>query len=262
MSAAGASTQDHLPVAGIQDGVVIMNDTSVRAILRVQPINFELKSEAEQNAIIYSYQSFLNSLDFPVEIVINSKKLDLERYLRKLEEQKKNLSSDLLRIQIEDYVNFVRRLITIANIMAKRFYVVVSYAAVTGAKASSGFSLSTVLGIGGGNTQATLYQDQFDRYKAELGNRANIVSAGLTRVGLRVEPLTTQEIIELLYGAYNPDIAQEERLTDVSALSAGIVSSENVAPPLEQAAEVPPVAVPEAAPAQPTANPPQQPPAV
>src|SRR5665213_1882837 len=92
------STQEHLPIAGIQDGVIIMSDSSVRAVLKIEPINFELKSETEQNGIIYGYQAFLNSLDFPIEIVIQSKKLDLDRYLIKLDERRKTMSSDLLRI--------------------------------------------------------------------------------------------------------------------------------------------------------------------
>jgi type IV secretory pathway VirB4 component len=235
MQSAGASTQEHLPIAGIQDGIVIMNDASVRAIVRVQPINFELKSEQEQNAIIYSYQSFLNSLDFPIELVVNSRRLDLERYLLKLEEQKKTTSSDLLRLQIDGYVDFVRRLITIANIMAKRFYVVVSYAALAGGKTSTpSFSLGSLFGKGSGApATATLYQDQFERYKAELSNRISTVATGLGRVGLQVEQVDTQGIIELLYSAYNPDIAAEERLTDISQINSGVISSNQ--PPLPQA---------------------------
>jgi len=244
MANSGASTQDHLPIAGIQDGIIIMNDASVRAIVKVQPINFELKSEAEQNAIIYSYQAFLNSLDFPIEIVVNSRRLDLERYLMKLEEQKKSITSDLMRLQIDGYIDFVRRLINIANIMAKRFYVVISYAALAGGKSTPGFSLGGILGGGASSGSTTLYQDQFERYKGELTNRINIVATGLSRVGLQVEQMATQEVIELLYSAYNPDIAAEERLTDISQINSGVISSTELAPQAAEAAPAP------AAPAQ------------
>lgn len=217
-----SSTQEHLPIAGIQDGVVIMNDASIRTILKVEPINFELKSEAEQNAIVYSYQSFLNSLEFPIQIVVHSKKLDLERYLIKLEATKKNVTNDLLRIQVEDYVDFVRRLISIANIMSKRFYMVISYSAVA-PKGGRVPSLSSFFNKH--PTGPILYQDQFDRFRLEAINRANLVASGISRLGLKVSYLDTQELIEVFYSIYNPDIAAEERLTDVDQLSVGVVSS-------------------------------------
>ena len=214
------STQEHLPLAGIQDGVVIMNDGSVRAIIKVEPINFELKSENEQNGIIYSYQSFLNSLEFPIQIVVQSKKLDLEQYLIKLEEAKKEMPSDLLRIQTEDYVDFVRRLISVANIMSKRFFVIVSYAALGKENGVSG-----LFGMFQGRPKGTILgQDEFTRYRAEALNRANLVGNGLSRLGLKVDVLDTQKLIELFYTIYNPDIATEERLTAIDTLNSGVIS--------------------------------------
>lgn len=213
-----SSTQQHLPIAGIQDDVIIMNDGSLRVVLKIEPINFDLKSELEQNSIIYSYQGFLNSLDFPIQIVIQSKKLDLEHYLVKLDNLKKEMSNDLLRIQTEDYVQFVRRLISVANIMSKRFYVVVSYSAITKAT-----GLNSIF-----NKRPTgpiMEQEQFDRFKAEVFNRAGLVGGGLGRLGLKTSALSTQELIEVFYSTYNPDIATEQRLTDTSNLSSGIVSS-------------------------------------
>lgn len=215
-----SSTQQHLPIAGIQDGVVVMNDGSVRAVLKIEPINFDLKSQTEQNSIIYSYQGFLNSLDFPIQIVVQSKKLDLERYLATLDDSRKNMTNDLLRIQTEDYVEFVRRLITIANIMSKRFYVIVSYSAVTKETSSASF-----LGMFRHANGPILEQNQFERFRGEAFNRANLIGAGLSRIGLRVALLSTQQLIELFYNIYNPDIATEQRLTDITNLNAGVVSS-------------------------------------
>lgn len=246
------STQDHLPIAGIQDGVVIMNDASVRAVLKVEPINFELKSQTEQDSIIYSYQAFLNSLDFPIQIVIHSKKLDLERYLMKMEESKKNLTSDLLRIQIEDYVSFVRRLISVANIMSKRFYVVVSYSAIGGKQGMN--PLGSFMRKP--DNAPLLYQDQFERFRTEVYNRANMIAGGLTRLGVKVSALNTQELIELFYGVYNPDIATEERLTDIRDLNAGVVSSTGVLnenPPAQAPTQETPAPPP---PTEPVPNPP------
>jgi len=169
----------------------------------------------------------LNSLDFPIEIVVHSKKLDLERYLIRLDERKKTMANDLLRIQIEDYVDFVRRLISIANIMSKRFYVVVSYSVA----ANSAAPLGGLLGTHASSSQPLLYQEQFERYRNEAYNRANTVSAGLSHLGLKVSLLDTQKLIELFYGIYNPDLATDERLTEIDTLNAGVVSSENVIPP-------------------------------
>lgn len=250
-------TQQHLPIAGIQDSVVIMNDGSVRAVIKIEPINFELKSETEQNGIIYGYQAFLNSLDFPIQIVIQSKKLDLENYLHKLDEAHKTMTNDLLRIQTEEYVNFVRQLISVANIMTKRFYLVVSYSAInktSGLNAFSGLFHKSPTG-------PLLEQTMFDRYRAEVFNRANLIGGGLNRVGLKVSLLETQQLIELFYSIYNPDIATEERLTDITNLMTGVVTSERVLD--GPAGEV--VATPEAAAptTEPTteipANPPTQP---
>ncbi|MEZ0286206.1 MAG: hypothetical protein ACAH35_00005, partial [Candidatus Paceibacterota bacterium] len=216
-----SSTQEHLPIAGIQDGTVIMTDGSLRVILRIEPINFDLKSEQEQNGIIYGYQSFLNSLDFPIQFIIQSKKLDLERYLIRLQESQKQVTNDLLRIQIEDYVGFVRQLISVANIMSKRFYAVISYAAAT---KQSGVSQITGL-LHKQPTGPLMDQDQFNRYRAEANNRASIIASGLGRVGVKCSLLGTQDLIELFYGIYNPDVATEERLTgDVANLSSGVVT--------------------------------------
>jgi len=250
------STQEHLPIAGIQDGVVIMGDGSVRAVIKVEPINFELKSEQEQNGIIYSYQAFLNSLEYPIQIVIQSKKLDLERYLVKMEGAAKQMTNELLKIQSEDYIDFVRRLISVANIMSKRFYVVVSYAAVDKPRGVSGlFSFVHRAPKG-----PLLDQDQFQRYQTEVNNRANAVGSGLGRLGMRVSLMTTQQLIELFYGTYNPDIATEERLGETSALTPGLISAQESVAPIEQTPTQP--AQPPAPETPIVAQPPTQPPTI
>jgi len=130
------------------------------------------------------------------------------------------MDNDLLRIQIEDYVDFVRRLISIANIMSKRFYVVVSYS-VAGANTNP---------LGSKSAQPLLYQDQFERYRNEAFNRANTVAAGLSRLGLKVSLLDTQKLIEMFYAAYNPELATDERLTEADDLNSGVISSDTLAP--------------------------------
>lgn len=239
------STQEHLPIAGIQDGIIIMSDGSVRAVIKVEPINFELKSEQEQNGIIYSYQAFLNSLEFPIQIVIQSKKLDLERYLVRMDGIAKQMTNELLKIQSEDYIDFVRRLISVANIMSKRFYVVVNYASLEKPRGVSGL-LSF---IHRAPTGPLMDQDQFTRYRTEVTNRASAIGSGLSRIGMRVSLLDTQELIEVFYSAYNPDIATEERLTELGQMGSAVISSDAVQP-------APVAAVVEQAPTQPIQPPP------
>jgi type IV secretory pathway VirB4 component len=228
MAGAPNATQTHLPIAGIQDGVVIMNDGSVRAVLKAEPINFDLKSELEQNGIIYAYQGFLNSLDFPIQITVQSKRLDLERYLMRLEESSRDMTNDLLRIQTNEYIGFVRYLINVTNIMSKSFFVTVSYSPLT-----KGAAAAQVGGLFHRKPTGPLMDsDQFQRFQGEVNNRAGIIAGGLARMGIKSRLLETQELIELFYGIYNPDFATEERLVDVEGLSSGVVHTEDiVAPP-------------------------------
>lgn len=218
-----ASTQDILQLAEIHDGVVITKTGALRAVLMISSINFALKSEQEQTAIIYAYQNFLNSLDFPIQIVMQSKTLDLYDYLKKLKTATDSQTNELLRLQMMDYVDFIERLITIANIMDKKFFVVVSYAPPPkiGPGGSSFFSKNK-------NNQNTIQMttDEFAKYKEELTHRIQSVQSGLGSVGLRSAQLNTQQVIELLYGIYNPEEAAKEKLAKVEELTSQIVESE------------------------------------
>lgn len=212
------STQQYLPISSIEQDMVILRNGGVRKILRAYPINFELRSEQEQNAIIFSYQAFLNSLNFPIEICVRSRRLDLERYLVKMESQTKNISNNLLQIHAQDYISFVRRLIQIANIMSKQFYVVVGYQ-------TAASSMTSLIGFLQTKKQIILSPEQFQAAKNEVENRASIVAAGLNSVGIRTTFLTTQELIELFYNNYNPEESMTERLAPVDELEAQIVTS-------------------------------------
>ena len=236
MKDTSAPTQNNLPIAGIQDNVVIMNDGGIRVVLKIDPINFELKSEDEQNSTIYGYQGFLNSLSFPIQIIIRSKRLDLQSYLGRMEKYKKNITNDLLKIQIEDYVGFVNNLISVANIMSKQFYVVIDYSPISTKNLTTTITKILHQQV----TEPLIDEEQFERYKAEIFNRANIVGGGLSRLGLRVHALNTQQLIELFYSIYNPDSAEDEKLTDVSnIISESISSSVNVPEPTEQSPATP-----------------------
>lgn len=214
------STQLNIPIAGLKDGIVILRDGSYRIILEVTAINFDLKSEQEQNSIVFKYQSFLNSLHFPVQIVIQSKKLDLTPYLKKIKSLSDKQTNELLKIQTRDYAEFVEQLINVANIMKKSFYVSVGF---TPINMKQGFLDKLIKRSDMGN-KIKISEVDFDSHSKELRQRAQSVAQGLGGIGLRCKQLSTKEIIELFYEIYNPEIAGKERLTDPDMVSGNYVT--------------------------------------
>lgn len=213
-------TQEYLPFSEIRDGIVIMKDGSLRLILLTSATNFALKSEEEQNAVIFGYQSFINSLSFPVQILMQSRRLDLTNYLKQLKEAQAKQSNELLRIQIQDYSRFVEQLISVANIMDKKFFVVVPFfPGATGGKK----------GVPRGRAKTKVSDTDFQSSKQELTQRANVVAQGLGTLGIRVVQLETQEVIGLLYATYNKDLAPTEPLAEARLLTAPVIEREPVA---------------------------------
>jgi len=209
-----AATQQHLPIAGIQDAVVILNDGSVRAVIRVNPVNFQLKSETEQSAIIAGFQSFLNGLDFPIQLVVQSKLLDLTPYLTRMRDRIANVPNKLLRLAGQEYATYLEKSISVANMMSKRFYVVVTYSTISGNVGAQG-----IKGFFSKSTEGpVITQAQFEQSRNEVLNRALQVMNGLKRASVTGSVLSTEELLELYYGAYNPDIAREEKLGSLDAI--------------------------------------------
>lgn len=214
-----ASTQEILRFAEIRDGIIITKTGELRQILMVSSINFALKSEQEQTAIIFAYQNFLNSLDFPIQILMQSKKLDLYGYLKKLKDVAASQTNEPLRVQTVDYVDFIERLINIANIMDKKFYCVVSFVPVPKMGTPTLPKKKQTAG-------PLLTFSQYQEYKKELDHRTQVISAGLNSVGLRSAPLETQQIIELFYSIYNPEEAAKQKLIQFENLNSQVVESE------------------------------------
>ena len=237
MKTQSPSTQENVSVAGIKDGVVILKNGQYRIILSVSAVNFDLKSEQEQNSIIFNYQSFLNSLHFPIEIVISSKKLDLTPYLNKIKKLSGDQKNELLKIQTEDYIDFVSQLINMANIMKKSFYVTVSYQPLT---VSGGGIFDKLFKKNSSDNQLRVSEEEFNKYAGELRQRASTAAQGLGSIGLHCRQLTTQEIIELLYGIYNPEVAGKERLSEEAGnFSSDYISQEKPKESTEPTPEVP-----------------------
>jgi len=221
------STQEIIKFAEIRESIIILKDGNLRQVLLCSSINFDLKSEQEQDAIIFRYQSFLNSLEFPIQILMQSKKLDLSNYLAKLDKVSKEQTNELLRYQTEDYVNFVRKLVDIANIMDKRFYVVVPYLVPIKVDASK-IRPRNPEGV------ATLTYDEFKKYQTELEQRVQVVQSGLGSIGVRTAVLNTQQLIELFYNVYNPEEAAKEKLINADDLQGEVIQSELSRPSQEQ----------------------------
>lgn len=207
------STQAHLPFTEIKDGVVVLNNGAMRKIFMVSSINFALKSEDEQQGMISGYVGFLNSLKFPIQVVVQSRKLMIKPYLDKLGELEKQQQNELLRVQIADYRSFIKELVDIGQIMTKKFYVVVPYEPVS-AKKGQGF-FSRLKDIITPAATIKLKEKKFRKLKKELDIRARQVGSGLESMGLQVVPLDTQAVIEIFYSTYNPEISYSESLGDL-----------------------------------------------
>lgn len=214
----GKPSQDLVQITGVRDGVAVLSNNTLRATLIVSSLNFALKSEEEQNAIIYAFQGFLNSLDFPVQILVMSRKLDITPYLEELEVRKERQKNELLRLQMTEYINFVSELVKGGNIMTKSFFVTVSFALTQSRQLSPFEKLTkTLQGVGKGRQPFT--DAEFDHYKKQLMQRVEQVAVGLRGVGLRVAPLQTQEMLELFYTMLNPATSRNMRLQNVANLN-------------------------------------------
>lgn len=209
------STQRFLDIAEIRDDTVLMKDGTMRAALLVSSINFSLKSEEEQNAIISAYVGFLNFLDFPLQIVIQSRRLDIDDYLRRLEEAEKGQGNELLRAQVADYRSFVKELVQLGQIMAKRFLVVIPYNPLTNKRKSFWGRMKELFAA---PTVIRLKEEKFQERKKDLTTRVEHVQSQLAGIGLQCTLLDTQALIELYYSAYNPDMAQVQKLSEIGKL--------------------------------------------
>lgn len=211
----GASTQKYVNVEEVKNDLIVLKNKSLRAVFLVSSINFELKSADEQEAIIAGYQNFINSLDFPIQIMISSKKLDINPYLQLLEEKRKTQTNELLRLQISEYSNFIKELTEVSQIMTKRFYLVVPFYPVENLE--NGF-LDKVMNFFNPKQQVEESIEIFETYKNQLWQRVDQISAGLTSLGIRATVLNTEELVELLYSSYNPSVYSSSAIKDVELM--------------------------------------------
>ncbi len=199
-----APVQQQIQIEDIQDGIIVLKGGGLRAILLTTSINFSLKSTEEQDALIYKYQGVINSLDFPLQILIISRQLDISTYLVALEQKRKEQPNELLRIQIAEYTDFIKNLVQMSNIMSQTFLVVVPLSPVE--KKEGGFieKLGFLKKTDNKNQTKSL-----EELKTQLWQRVDYVVAGLNGLGVKAVPLNSQEITELFYHLYNMGLKEK-----------------------------------------------------
>lgn len=195
-------SQEFVPINEIREGIMILKDGSMRAVVLATSINFALKSTEEQESVIYQFQNFLNSLDFSVQIYVQSRKLDIRPYLALLEERQKAQNSDLMKIQINEYIMFIKGLTEGSNIMTKSFFLVIPYDSINNPTKG----LSNILKK---NNVDNNKNDEFEEIKNQLEQRIAVVEQGLSRCGVKVARLGSEELVELFYRIFNPGDAEK-----------------------------------------------------
>ena len=222
------STQNVLQIAEIRDGVVIMNDGSFRSVIMVKSINFDLMSPQEREAVEFSYQGFLNSLYFPVQIFIRSQRVDMRPYIEKLDKIRTEHENMLLSVLMDDYIGYIDNLSAQTNIMDKHFYVVIPYIPNEQIdkplQASKGLLDGVFSLFSNTKTHVVINEQKLEEAKTELKNRVQAALAGLQQANIQGLPLDTQELIELYYDSYNPDTATRQQLKNFNDMTAPVIT--------------------------------------
>lgn len=203
MPVASKATQEFVPIKEVRDGIVVLKDGGLRLILMASSLNLALKSDDEQTALLLQFQNFLNSLDFSIQIFVQSRRLDIRPYIALLENRLKEQLDDLLKIQTKEYVDFIKNLTETSNIMTKNFFIVVPYTSSTIGGKGSAFQIP----FGGRKGSGDQKQDDlelFEENRTQLDQRASVIAQGMSRMGIRVVELGTEEVIELFYKLFNP----------------------------------------------------------
>ena len=222
MSVASQSSQRFVPIKEVRDGVVILKDGSLRAVLMCSSVNLALKSADEQAATILQFQNFLNSLDFSAQIVVQSRRLDIRPYLLMLENRMKEQQEPLLKMQTREYIEFIRSFNENYNIMKKQFFVVVPYTPGAVSFSKGGNPITDLLGMGKskGTTVSKQANTQFEEDRSQLEQRVAVVQQGLARSGgVQSVMLGTEEVIELFYKIFNPGETAQNVKSEIAEIT-------------------------------------------
>ncbi|HDQ22491.1 MAG TPA: hypothetical protein ENN28_00775 [Candidatus Uhrbacteria bacterium] len=215
MAISKQSTQKYLDIAEIRENTVILKDGTLRAVIMCSSVNFALKSEDEQKALISGYMEFINALEHPLQIVIQSRRLDIENYIRRLREAQKKQTNELLKMQIIGYMDYINELIEMGEIMTKRFFIVVPFNPL-GAKGKNFWNRLKETFTAG--KAIKMKREKFLDYKKDLDLLVSNIESNLGGMGLEAVVLDTQGLIELFYNTYNPKTSENQKLKDISQL--------------------------------------------
>lgn len=222
------TTQDHLPIEDVVDGVVILKDGSCAMVMQISSVNFDLLSEREQSALVFAYGGILNSLNFPVQIIIKSNAKDVTAYLNNLRDAEEKQNNPLLKERIQSYRKFVEETVKKNDVLSKSFYVVVHFSALElGIKSAGKQTISSILPALGkvGATELPFSKDYIlDKAKASLEPKRDHLMRLFSRLGLEIKQLNTKELIELFYRIYNEETAVNQKLQTLN-YSAPIVTT-------------------------------------
>src|SRR6056297_2836571 len=209
------SAQKHLNISEIKNDCLVLQNGALRAVLLTSSLNFALKSQDEQKATVNGYIQFLNSVDFPIQILIQSRPFNIKPYLSRLQQRKREQTNELLRQQTKDYINYVQDLVELGGIMHKRFYIIVPYNPM-GEKGEGFFS--KLFNLFSATKTIELKSKKFEKYREKLFKRVDKITSLISGVGLKAVPLDTQSLIELFYSSYNPEESQVQRLENLEKL--------------------------------------------
>ena len=217
---AAVATQDFVPIERVRDGILTLKNGELRAVLITSSINLALKSQDEQQAIILQFQNLLNSLEFPIQIFVESRRLNIKPYLELLTERSEEVKEELLKVQISEYIEFIRKFTSETNIMTKHFFIVIPY--YPPVLKSGTDTLTSVLPFGK-KPEVKVKDVSFEQGRIQIEQRISTVTQGLSRFGVRAARLTTEEVMELFYKLYNPGeehpiMPKEEVVSGITAV--------------------------------------------
>lgn len=213
------STQRYLPIAEIKEDTVVLKNGGLRAVLKVNSLNFNLKSEIEQQGIIAGYQAFVNTIIFPIQILIRSTRLNIDPYIQTLKQKAETQTSPLMKDQTLDYADFMEKLVDIADIMQKNFYIVVPVDAPSKTKRGLIQRFLEWINVDDTRSKALQRSREFRAYAKILRDRITLIQSGLENVGITMRRLKTDELVQLYYGIYNPITSQKQKFKNISELN-------------------------------------------
>jgi conjugal transfer ATP-binding protein TraC len=219
---APAATQKYVQISEIRDDTVVLRDGSLRQVIKVTPVSVELRSQQEQEGVVHQFRSFLNALRFPIQVIIQGRRVDLSKYIQKLQGVVAEEPNELLKVQLVDYLDFIDRLSSEVNIMDRSFYVVVPHSKTVSDTSTKKNFLDKLLG--GKKTKETVFPtEEFQELRNQLAEKAQIVAGRLESMGIRSQRLKTQELVELYYNVYNPEEASTQRIEDTSEITSAVI---------------------------------------